>query len=108
MNDLYGKVEHGVDKRGVKGDAGDHRFREQHDQRPGELLGHDGLDVQFDFFLGMVIAHIPGLLSEADCLPLKQDRTICLGQANERDGNDGEVHNHLDVLCPPPPQLGGH
>lgn len=72
-------VEDGVDEGGVDGYTCYHRLRDEHANRSSQLFGDNGVEVDFDVLVRMMISFIAGFLSEADGFLFEEEGAIYFG-----------------------------
>ena len=72
------------------------------------MLGEDELGRQLGPFVGVVVCLVARLFAQTLCLSLQQDGAVCLWQAEESDGGNGEGPDGLDVFCPAPSEVRIH
>lgn len=84
-------VEDRVDERGIDGYTCNHRFREKHTNWSCQLFGDDGVEVNLDVLVRMMISFIPGFLSEADSFLFEEKWTVYF-----RETEEGHYHDDKD------------
>ena len=106
--DIQCHVQETIYKARVQSDASDHWFREQHAQRPGEMLGDDGSEVEFDLFIRMPVCCITRRFAQTSSAALEEHGPIEFGEEEHGHGEYGEDPYCFKVLRPAPSQLFIH